>query len=102
LATFGLDRRTDGYAGGRGRSLSCFSLGARALAIEPGDVRIITPRPLSPQNQGDVDAVITARIRASISSDQSLSNDGDGGIELVQVPRQAYGPVVTSKSEDDL
>ena len=66
---------------------------ATVVAIEPGDVRIITPRPVSPENQGDVDAVITAQIRASISSDQSLSNNAhnvsistDGGIVMLKGP----------------
>ena len=66
---------------------------APAVAIEPGDVRIITPRPVSPENQGDIDAVITAQIRASISSDQSLSNNAhnvsistDRGIVILKGP----------------
>jgi hypothetical protein len=29
------------------------------------------------------------------------AHDVNGGIELVQVPRQTYGSVVTSESEDD-
>lgn len=74
-------------------TLCAEGVAAVTAAIEPGDVRVITPRPLSPQNQGDVELVITAQIRAHISGDPTLSNNAhnveiatDQGVVVLKGP----------------
>ncbi len=77
-----------------GLLIACsLAVAATAVAIEPGDVRMMTPRPVSPQNQDDLDHLITAQIRAQVAGDPSLSSNAhnveintEGGIVVLKGP----------------